>query len=106
MKVTLYTSKSICSVNCFDDIEYVGLLGCDLNTIPICAESCTGYVIILSGLPLLSVSNLETTVALFTMEAGFFALSTSCHDLISPCQITEEVNPVLSVKKPSAISMY
>ena len=78
----IYTPTSSFSVDCYCDSDFVGLFGRELSNDPICAKSCTGYVITLSGCPLLWVSKLQRTIALSTMEAEYTALSSSCRDLI------------------------
>ena len=78
----IYTPTSSFSADCYCDSDFVGLFGRELSNDPICAKSCTGYVITLSGCPLLWVSKLQTTIALSTMEAEYTALSSSCRDLI------------------------
>ena len=84
----------------------MGLFGHEQSHDPICAKSCTGYVITLSGCPLIWVSKLQTTIALSTMEAEYQALSSSCCDLILLCQIVEEASKALHVNEDFSITSY
>ena len=100
------TPTSTFSVDCYCDSDFVGLFGHEQSHDPICAKSCTGYVITLSGCPLLWVYKLQTTIALSTMEAEYQALSSSCHDLIPLCQIIEEASKALHVSQNFSVTSY
>ena len=102
----IYTPTSTFSVDCYCDSDFVGLFGHEQSHDPICAKSCTGYVITLSGCPLQWVSKLQTTIALSTMEAEYQALSSSCCDLIPPCQMIEVASKALHVSQDSSVTSY
>ena len=68
-----YQPTSEFALDCYIDSDFSGLFGTESSDDPVCAKSCTGYVITLSGCPLLWVSKLQSTIALSTMEAEYQA---------------------------------
>ncbi|KAL7546314.1 hypothetical protein ACHAWF_009641 [Thalassiosira exigua] len=48
------------TINCFPDADFVGLWGHEYPQGSHCAPSCTGYIIILAGCPILWKSKLQT----------------------------------------------
>ena len=77
-----YQPTSEFALDCYVDSDFSGVFGTESSDDPVCAKSCTGYVITLSGCPLLWVSKLQSTIALSTMEAEYQALGASCRDII------------------------
>ena len=64
-----YQPTSEFALDCYVDSDFSGLFVTESSDDPVCAKSCTGYVITLSGCPLLWVSKLQSSIALSTMEA-------------------------------------
>jgi hypothetical protein len=62
--------------------DFAGLFIVEDGHHPIAAKSCTGYVIMYSGVPVLWVSKMQTQIALSVMEAKYIAISQSMRDLI------------------------
>ena len=56
---------------------------------PACANSCTGFIITISGCPVLWVSALQTKTALSTMESETISLARSCLDMFPIINITK-----------------
>ena len=54
-------------VDCYVDADFAGLFAVENNQDPISVKSCTQYVILYKGSPLLWVSKLQTQIALSTM---------------------------------------
>eukprot|EP00804_Cyclotella_cryptica_P019462 CCRYP_006640-RC/>CCRYP_006640-RC protein AED:0.46 eAED:0.41 QI:0/-1/0/1/-1/0/1/0/84 len=69
-------------VDFYPDADFAGLYGHEDSQDPHYACSCTGYVILAFGCPVLWRSRLQTEIALSTMEAEYVALSTMCKDLL------------------------
>jgi hypothetical protein len=64
------------------DSDFAGLFSVEDKQQPISAKSRTGYVIMYYGVTILWVSNMQTHIALPTMEAEYIALSRYMRDLI------------------------
>jgi hypothetical protein len=54
-------------------------------------KSCTGFIIIFAGVPILWKSQLQTETALSTMEAKIIALLVYCRDLFPIINMVESV---------------
>ena len=54
-------------VDCYVDADFAGLFAVENNQDPISVKSCTQYVILYKGSPLLWVSKLQAQIALSTM---------------------------------------
>jgi hypothetical protein len=79
-------------VDCYPDADFAGLYGHEDSQDPHCARSRTGYVILAFGCPVVWRSNLQTEIALSTMEAEYVALSTACKDLIPVVGIIRDLS--------------
>jgi hypothetical protein len=82
-KGLLLTPSEVLKIDCYPDADFAGLWNRDDVQDPHCVRSRTGYVINLADCPVLWKSCLQTEIALSTLEAEYFALSTSCRDLFS-----------------------
>jgi hypothetical protein len=79
--VFMYPNKSL-KLDCYVDSDFGGSFAAEYGQNPMCAKSRTGYVLLFSCAPILWVSNMQTQIALFTMETEYIALSKSTRDLI------------------------
>ncbi|KAL7475644.1 hypothetical protein ACHAW6_001552, partial [Cyclotella cf. meneghiniana] len=79
-------------VDCFTDADFAGLYGHEDSQDPHCACSWTGYVIMVFGCPVVWRSNLQTEIAVSTMEAEYVAFSTACKDLIPVVAVIRELS--------------
>ena len=64
------------------DADFCGLFKHEIDSNPDSARSRTGYVVMLSGFPLIWKSQLQTSIACSTLEAEYTALSYSLKALI------------------------
>jgi hypothetical protein len=85
------------SVECFPDADFAGLYGHEDSQDPHCARSRTGYVILAFGCPVVWRSNLQSEIALSTMEAEYIAFSTACKDLIPVVGIIRELSKTVGL---------
>ena len=85
------------SVECFPDADFAGLYGHEDSQDPHCARSRTGYVILAFGCPVVWRSNLQSEIALSTMEAEYIAFSTACKDLIPVVGIIRELSKTVDL---------
>ena len=92
-KGLIMTPSPVPRVNCYPDANFAGLYGHEDAQDPHCARSCTGYVILAFGCPVLWCSRLQTEIALSTMEAEYVTLSTACKDLLSLVLLIHAVHP-------------
>ena len=69
-------------VDCHVGADFSGLCNVEHGQDPTCAKSRTGYLILFINFPLIWKSNLQTQIALSTMEAKYIALSESIRELI------------------------
>ena len=76
----LLSPTNLACINCYPDANFVGRYGHEDSQDPDCARSCTGFVILVFGWPVFWKSNLQTEIALSTMEAKYVALSMACKD--------------------------
>jgi hypothetical protein len=67
---------------------------------PFCVKPWTGYVIFYQGASLMWASEMQTQVALSTMEAEYIALSQSMRHLIPTCKALKEIMPIVFETKP------
>ncbi|KAL7544706.1 hypothetical protein ACHAWF_008072 [Thalassiosira exigua] len=56
-----------------------------------CIRSCNGYVITFDGYIAVWVSELQTEIALLTMEVAYMALSSACRDLFYIMDLVKEI---------------
>ena len=64
------------------DADFADLWNAGKDQNPLCAESCTEYLIIFMGCPLTWVSKIQTQISLSTVEAEYIAFSQSARELI------------------------
>ena len=88
----IMTPSSDPRIDCYPDADFAGLYGHENSQDPHCARSRTGYVILAFGCPVVWRSNLQTEIALSTMEAEYVALSTACKDLVPVVAIVKELS--------------
>jgi len=69
-------------VDAYPDADFASMYGHEKLTDPACAKSCTGFVIMFAGVPIMWQSKLQTETALWTMEAEKIALAACMRDLI------------------------
>ena len=81
-------------VDCYVDVEFVGLWPHEDKLDPTCVKSRTGYVIFYLGCPIIWVSKLQTEIALSTVEAEYIALSQSMRDIIPLQDLMKELNGI------------
>ncbi|KAL7547639.1 hypothetical protein ACHAWF_010922 [Thalassiosira exigua] len=95
------------TIDCYPNGDFAGLWGHEHPQDPHCVRSRTGYVITLAGCPVISVSKLQTEIALSTMETKYVALSTACRDLFPIINLVQEIGQHfgLPVKKRSRFQM-
>lgn len=80
------------------DADFAGGFDLGLSHIRSSVLSRTGYIIFLSGCPILWVSKLQTEVALSTTEVEYIALSQSMRDLLPLHEILKELAQILDLK--------
>jgi hypothetical protein len=79
-------------VNCFVDADFAGLWGLEYDKDPVSVKSCTGYILMFMGCPLLWASKLQTQIALSTMEAEYIVLSLAMmRELIAVQEVLKEI---------------
>ena len=70
------------TIDAYPDADFAGMYGHEKPTDPACARSCSGFVIVFCGVPVLWQSKLQTETALPTMEAKVNALAAFMRELI------------------------
>lgn len=96
-KGLIMTPTDMPQVDCFPDAGFAGLYRHQDSQDPHCACSRTGYVILAFGCPIVWRSNLQTEIALSTMEAEYVAFSTACKDLIPVVGIIRELSAAVGL---------
>ena len=82
-------------VDCYVEADFAGTFASEDPTNPESVKSRTGYIILYRGSPLLWVSNLQTQIALSTMEAEYVAVLQSMRDLIPIQEILKEIMAIV-----------
>ena len=78
-------------VECYADADFAGLWGQEDVHDPHCVRSRTGYIIMINRCPILWKSQLQTEIAMSTMEAEYVALSSACRDVIPLTRLVSEL---------------
>ncbi|KAL7477039.1 hypothetical protein ACHAW6_002860, partial [Cyclotella cf. meneghiniana] len=84
-------------MDCYPDADFAGLYRHEVSLDPHCACSCTGYMILAFGCPVLWCSHLQTEITLSTMEAEYVALSTACKDLLPLVAVIHELSAAVGL---------
>ena len=95
------TPSTEARVDCYVDSDFAGMFAVENSQDSVSVKSCTGYVILYRGSPLLWVSKLQTQIALSTMEAEYVALSQSMRDLIPIRHILQEIMETVFAVQPT-----
>jgi hypothetical protein len=74
-------STDICKIDAYPDAILQECMGHKKPVDPSCVKSCTGFVITFADVLILWKLQLQTEIALSTMEAEIIALSACCRDL-------------------------
>jgi hypothetical protein len=78
-------------VDVYPDADFAGMYGHEKPTDPACAKSCSGFIILFAGVPILWQSRLQTKTALSTMEAEVNALAACMRELIPIIDMVKEL---------------
>ena len=83
-------------VDCYVDANFCGLSGSETPNDRIAAKSRTGYVILLTGCPLLWKSSLQTATSISMMKAEYVALSTAMRDMLPLNRLVKPIAKVVT----------
>ena len=75
----------------YPDADFAGIYCYEMPTDPACAKSCTGFVIVFAGLPVMWQFKLQTETALSTMEAEINSLAACMRELILIMDMVQEL---------------
>ena len=78
-------------IDAYPDADFAGMYGYEKPTDPACAKSCTGFVIVFAGMPVMWQSKLQTETALSTMDAEIIALAACMRELIPIMDMVQEL---------------
>jgi len=92
-------------IDCFVDADFAGMWGAEHPQDPTSVKSRTGYVLLLSGCPIIWVSKLQSDIALSTMEAEYNALSMAMKDLLPLKRLVSEVAGAVNLPTDGVIQM-
>jgi hypothetical protein len=93
------------SLDLFVDADFAGLHRREPDELPTSVRSRTGFIILLSGCPLVWKSQLQTEISLSTLEAEYSALSYALKTLLPLKRILVEVVAVLDIPSPLRTSV-
>jgi hypothetical protein len=88
-------------LDCYTDSDYLGLFGREPPNNAISAKSRTGMIMMFSGCFLLCRSQLQSAVALSTLQAEYCALSQAMRTVITVRRVIEELLDVLALPFPA-----
>ena len=98
---TVVTPTGKLDIKLFVDADFAGLFKREAENDPDSARSRTGYILLLGGFPLIWKSNLQTKIALSTLEAEYSALSSATRALIPIRELLLEIS--LTIALPQAL---
>ena len=78
-------------IECFVDADFAGLFAFEDVLDPSCVKSRTGYIIRVSGCPIIWTSRLQTDIASSTMESEYNSLSMAMKELLPFQDLFKEV---------------
>jgi len=96
-KGTIVRLEQSLALDCYVDADFAGLYGREPDTDPVAAKSRTGCTISLAGCPLIWKSQLQSAVALSTLEAEYAALSAATRVLLPIRAMIEEAGQALGL---------
>ena len=86
-------------MDCFVDSDFIGLHGKEPRTDPVSVKSRTGFVICLNHCPLVWCSKLQESIALSTMMAEYYALSTALRDVLPLRDLVTTVSKAVGISE-------
>jgi hypothetical protein len=93
------------SLDLYVDADFAGLHRREPDEEPTSVRSRTGFIILLSGCPLVWKSQLQTEISLSTLEAEYSALSYALKALLPLKRILTEVVAILDIPSPMRTSI-
>ena len=96
-KGTIVHRTTSLSLTCFSDADFAGLFRRDPNEAPTSAKSRSGFLISLSGSPVVWKSQLQSTIALSTAESEYYSLSIAMRTLLPIRQLIQEIVTTVSI---------
>ncbi len=97
-EMVMNPSSNVCKIDACPDADFAGMYGHKEHTDPACANSWTRFVTTFADCPVFWGSELQTEMALSTMEAEIIALAACCRELFPIMDIVSSVTK--SVKFP------
>jgi hypothetical protein len=94
---TVVTPTGMLDIKLYVDADFAGLFKREHEADPNSARSRTGYILLLGGFPLIWKSNLQTKIALSTLEAEYSALSAATRALIPIRELLFEMAKTISL---------
>ena len=98
-KGTLVTPTGKLDIQLYVDADFAGLFKKEHESDPDSARSRTGYILLLGGFPLIWKSQLQSKIALSTLEAEYSALSSASRALIPICELLFEIARTVTLPK-------
>ena len=84
--------SKLLEIDLYVDSDFAGLWSVEDKTSPESVKSRTGFVLMLSGVPVLWFSKLQSEISLSTFEAEYIALSTAMRDLLPFRSLLQEIS--------------
>ena len=97
LKGTVVTATGELDIKLYVDADFAGLFKKEVESDPDSARSRTGYILLLGGFPLIWKSQLQTKIALSTLEAEYSALSAATRALIPIRELLFEISHTISL---------
>ena len=96
-KGTLVTPTGKLDIQLYVDADFAGLFKKEHEKDPDSARSRTGYILLLGGFPLIWKSQLQSKIALSTLEAEYSALSSATRALIPIRELLFEISDTIAL---------
>ena len=93
--LVLNPNSNIFKHNSYTGSDFAGIFGHEKTNDTECVNSCTGFLIIFAGFPVLWVFKLQTRTSLSTMESEIISLDHWCRELFPIIYITVSFSEAL-----------
>ena len=101
---TIFRPNGSNKLDCYVDADFAGCFTQEMSHLKSSVLSRTGYIIYLSGCPIVCKSQMQSEIALSTTEAEYIALSQSLRDLIPLRSILTELGKIMNFKIDTPIT--
>ena len=94
------------NIDAYPDANFAGIYNYEEHNDPICVQIRTGFVIYVSGCPMLRKSQIQSKTSTRTMQSEVIALANCCRELISIISMVDEVVATIGLIQSEKSKMH